>query len=300
PYKKEGLDRLEEISKYAGETVKFLYSEEKRKKFIDVIRFPADTRPGPNTSSLLIHSLTTSALASTHYINKNGVDENLVIIRLAAIFHDIGKLLNWRRHKEISSKKMEELFDTYVDGDARKLVLEASRLISDDKHSLREFLDYGDRKSSGLDRVIKLFIKIIKKSSLYSDLENCLKDYTKTDLEEAFKDWAFWEKYVKEELIKKLTEEFCKTASIIDKENLVFVEESKIVDEDVIFVRVDMRRIQQFIRLNDLWAMNGASRLIDLILYVGIPAYLVDFIKLPLENILYFGGVMRRLFFRES
>ncbi|MEM3569835.1 MAG: hypothetical protein QXU11_11880 [Thermoproteota archaeon] len=289
PYKKEGLNRLEEVFKYAGEIAK-LYSNEKRKEFYDVIRFPADTRPGPNTSSLLIHSLTTSALASTHYINKNGVDENLPIVRLAAIFHDIGKLLDWRRHEKISSREMEELFAIYVDGYAKKAVSEASQLISNASHPLRRFLDYGDRNSSELDRVVALFFKVIKDSNSYNDFENRLKEYAKVGPEEAFNDWNFWNNYVKEDLMEKLTEEFCKRVSTIDKENPAFAEEGRIVDEDVIFVRIDVRRIQQFIKVNDIWAMNGASRLIDLILYVGVPAYLTDVLALPIENVLYFGG----------
>ncbi|MEM2960282.1 MAG: HD domain-containing protein [Candidatus Bathyarchaeia archaeon] len=289
PYSKEGLNRLEEVIKYAGETAK-LYSDEKRRKFYDVIRFPADTRPGPNTSSLLIHSLTASALASTYYINKNGMGENLTVVRLAAIFHDIGKLLDWQKHEEVSSKKLEELFDMYIDGYARKLVSEASELISNNKHPLREFLNYGDRNSSELDRVVTLFFKVIRNSPLYKDLENCLKDYGKAGFEEAYNDWIFWDNYVKEDLVKRLTEEFCKRASMMDEENPIFAEEGKIIDENVIFIRIDVRRIQQFIKVNNLWAMNGASRLIDMILYVGIPAYLVDVLNLPLENILYFGG----------
>jgi hypothetical protein len=293
PYKKDGLENLEELSKYAGETAK-LYSEEKIEKFYDVLRFPADTRPGCNTSSLLIHSLTTSALASAYYIDKNGVDEKLHIVRLAAIFHDIGKFLDWRRHEELSGNKMEELFDRYVDGEARGSILEASKLIRDDKHVLRSFLNSGDAKSSELDRLSSLFCKVIKNTSLYGDLEKCLKDYAKgvtITLDQAFRDWIFWRDYVKEDLARKLTEEFCKRVSMIDKENVIFADKSEDkVDKTLFFIRIDVRKIQQFIKVNDIWAMNGASRLIDLVLYVCVPAYLVDELNMPLESVLYFGG----------
>ena len=297
PYEKEGLSKLEELSKYWGEIAK-LYTEEKVDKFYDVLRFPADTRPGANTSSLLIHSLTASALASTYYINqtnRRGADDNLLITRLSAIFHDIGKFLDWRKHEELSNERMKQLFDEYVDGYAKGLVLEACELIRDSDHPLRAFLSYGDEKSSELDRIVPLFNEVIKKSPLYKDLENCLRSYARergveVSLEKAFMDWSFWTDYVKEDLVRKLTEEFCKRASAIDEENVVFAEKGKIVDEDIIFARIDLRRIQQFVRMNNIWATGGASRLIDLILYVGIPAYLVDFLKLPLESILYFGG----------
>jgi hypothetical protein len=149
-------------------------------------------------------------------------------------------------------------------------------------------------KSSELDRVAQLFYKVIKNTPLYKDLERCLRDYAKggeVSFEKAFKDWIFWTVYVKEDLVKKLTEEFCKRVSIIDEKNVIFTERLEDeTDKNIVFIRIDARKIQQFIKVNDIWAMNGASRLIDLILYVSIPTYLVDELNMPLENILYFGG----------
>ena len=295
PYKKDGLNELEkELKEYLKEIAN-LYTEEKRKKFYEILSFPADTRPGANTSSLLIHALTTSALATVYYINKRGIDENLLVIRLSAIFHDIGKLLNWRRHEERSGEEMRSLFEKYVDGKAREIVLKAYDLIKNSKHPLREFLSYGDRKASELDRVVSLFDKVIRESPLYEEFKDRIEKYArdkgvKASFEEAFMEWSFWVDYVGEDLVKKLTEEFCKRASMISKENPVFMEEGKIVDENVVFVRIDLRGIQRFVKTNNIWAMNGASRLVDLILYVAIPAYLVDNFKVPLENVLYFGG----------
>jgi hypothetical protein len=294
PYERKGLDKLDELLKYAGDVAK-LYSEEKRERFYDVLRFPADTRPGCNTSSLLIHSLTASALSSAYYIESNGIDENLLIVRFAALFHDIGKFLNWKEHEALSVEKVRSLFEAYVDGHARKVILDAEDLIIDRKHILRSFLDYGDTKSSSLDRIAELFYKVIRNTPIYGDLEKCLKEYaigSEIDFNRAFNDWNFWINYVKEDLVKKLTEEFCKRASEIHKGNVVFDEKSVEVevDENIAFIRIDIRRIQQFIKVNNIWAMNGASRLIDMILYTGIPSFIVDELKLPLESVLYFGG----------
>jgi hypothetical protein len=157
-------------------------------------------------------------------------------------------------------------------------------------------LNNGDKKSSQLDVITQLFYKVIANTPLYEDLEKCLKDYAEggeVNFEKAFEDQAFWTVYVKEDLMRRLTEEFCKRVSMIDEKNVIFterLEDKTHVDENIVFIRIDVRRIQQFIKLNDIWAMNGASRLIDLILYVSIPAYLVDKLNMPLESILYFGG----------
>jgi hypothetical protein len=71
-----------------------------------IIKMPADTRIGLNTSSLIIHLLTTSGISSAIYISKRKKDisiKELAILRLLSMFHDIGKIVEWKAHEKRSA-----------------------------------------------------------------------------------------------------------------------------------------------------------------------------------------------------
>ncbi len=326
-FKYKGKLRREDMPYYSWESLirykdilnRIMISDEKlfqprHSLILRILSFPADTRPASNTSSLLIHMLTTSAMASSLYIGEYGCEDtyNLAIVRVTSIFHDLGKFLDWRRHKSISARKVHELFKKYVESgsEAEEIINKSSSIIEEKEISeltyFRNILEKSDRLASGIDRVIWLLPKLLDES-LKNELLNrvnefCGETMVREDekLYKAFTSWKFWEKFVGDELIKKLTLNFCMNASKISpenpviKESLISVNEEKkrkaLITDEISVVRLDLRKIQAYIKSNDIRAMNGASRIIDFIGYVAIPLYLMNQFTLPAETILYFGG----------
>jgi len=292
PYGREGMRFLDAIPSLFSPS---LYTDEMRRKLYNALRFPADTRPGANTSSLLIHSLTSSGIASSILMNKvdprsPGFSRGLAALRLACLFHDIGKMVDWRRHEEVSSDELRSIFDGYVERDAEEIVSGAAELIKGEEASpLKKLLREADAIASASDRVVEIFRSLMEDSPLFKEIEKRAKEFG--SFEKAYMNWDFWDSIGKD-LVRELTEEFCRRASAISGPTFERIAgiKPRILSEDVEVVRVDVRGIQSYIRLNDIWAMNGASREIDNILYVGLPAYLVEKLGLPPESILYFGG----------
>lgn len=292
PYGKRGgriMHRILELSEKRGAA---LYTDEMREKLYRILKFPADTRPGANTSSLLIHAMTASAIASSILIN--GVESHqsrarsLAVLRLACLFHDIGKMVEWREHESVSSMTLNSLFSEYVDGDAKSIISEAASLIQERTHPLRKYLIQADVTSSELDRIVEMFESLMRSSPSFVELEEKAKVWG--GLRRAYMKWEFW-RGVGDDLVRSLTEEFCRRASSISEGTLNCIRiKPKLLNPNVEMVRVDVRGIQSYIRLNDIWAMNGASREIDYILYVALPAYLIEKFEIPLESVLYSGG----------
>lgn len=289
-----------------------LYDEQVRENIFRLLRFPADTRPACNTSSLLIHSLVTSAIATSLYLEKKSKNSNtsskeLATLRLASLFHDIGKVKDWANHKEISAEFIQEIFSDYTEGEEAKEILEgAKKIIRESKDSanfLYEIFKEADIIASNVDRIKYLLLKVItQKSDLKNDLENKMKTYSNSygknfnDMfEELFNDWDFWNNYLGTEYIKKLTEEFCKVVSKISNDNPIFSElneeqPQKQLSEKILIARLDIRQIQAYIRNNNLKAMIGGSRIIDIVTYLSSTLIVTEELKLPPELILYSGG----------
>lgn len=309
PYGKNGIRLMEKFLKYA-EGLRELYSDQALTDLSQILKFPADTRPGANTSSLLIHSMASSGVSCSIFLEKArsaGISVNkrehlLAVLRLACLFHDIGKMVDWARHEEKSSEILLEIFRDYVDGEAREIVSEAAKLIKGEGLTggeelfLRDLLKEGDVRSSAVDRVAKIFRSVMEGSQPFKKLEEKLEEFSRKrgeriEYERAYNDWRFWD-HVGKDLVRELTEEFCRRASTISNETFEKIKDTKpgklYPDSD--FVRIDCRKIQSYIRVNDIWAMNGASREVDFILYVGVPVYIVEKLGIPLESILYFGG----------
>jgi hypothetical protein len=287
-----------------------LYDDQVRESILRLLRFPADTRPACNTSSLLIHSLVTSAFATSLYLenkSNNATLKELVILRLASLFHDIGKVSNWAKHEEISAEFVQEIFGCYVEGEEAKEILESAKKLIRESEASTSFL-YGifkraDIIASNVDRVKGLLLKVIaQRSDLMSDLESKMREYSNNyeknfnDLfEELFDDWEFWNNRLGVNYIKDLTEEFCKVVSKISSENPTFLESKeelpqKKLDDGVLIARLDIRQIQSYIKNNDLRAMIGGSRIIDIATYLSSTFILTEELKLPPELILYSGG----------
>jgi len=287
-----------------------LYDEKAKEKIFELLKFPADTRPACNSSSLIVHSLTVSAFASSLYLEKKKDDANfkeLAILRLASIFHDIGKMFDWSKHESVSSEFVQDVFGAYVEKDAEQILVNAIKLIEKSPgfsiNPLYQVYKHADCIASNIDRVKSLLLKVItQKPDLKEEFEKKIRaysnDFTKnleTLFYELFDDWDFWNNYLDLDYVKKLTEEFCMTASKISSDNPILAELEKetsaqIIDDEVTIVRIDMRGIQSYIRSNDLRTMIGGSRLVDFLTYEVLPSLFIDKLGLCPEAILYSGG----------
>lgn len=279
------------IVKYDHEKIKELQEDLR-----DILRYPADTRPAANSSSLLIHMIVTSAIATCIFASQHaylGAEwlKRVTMLRLLSLFHDIGKfdVTKWHEHEKLSSSIVEELFSEYVEGEAKDLVMKVvDVLASRQEDYLTKIFRQADEIASNIDRLPKYFFK-----ALSAEEERELKEVSHSisiSLEEAYKTWAFWER-IGFEGIRALSEKFAKRASRVTKDNpLLCGEDIKIVTKDVFLARLDIRNIQKYIAVEDLRSLCGASRIVDIVTMVIIPAYLVTKVGLPPENVLYFGG----------
>lgn len=279
----------------------------------DILKFPADTRPAANTSSLLIHLLTTSAIAVSLYLEKiSDLDsEKISILRFASFFHDIGKFFDWTRHEDISEEILHELLDQYIekDSDAARIISAVSKVIkrkkptgSSELDDLRDFVITADKLASSFDRLMRFLFstlnddlknELFKKMAEYLEKNNSDMPVNEKTFYYLSNKWEFWD-FVGLDLIKKLTLNFCNEAMRIYSENPLFSseDEEKTLTDKLKIVRIDIKSIQKFIRSNDIRSMNGASRIIDLLIYLVIPLFLVSNKRITLfaENVLYFGG----------
>ena len=258
-----------------------------------ILDFPADTRPGSNTSSLILHMLTVSAIAISIYMYRNANvrdEEDIQILRLVALFHDIGKIKDWYYHKNESAKFLSEIFnDKTTEGEAKEIIEKAVTLIREkEDDELYKIFKSADKIASASDRMPFIVSQVLKDSQL-------LDDRLKEDIGKRFDDWEFWNRFTSDQK-KELTEEFCKSVSNIEKiiELLEHTNElsNEIFNNEIYIARLDFKSIQSFIKSNNLKVMNGASRLVDLAIFTILPFILCyrNRIGLYPENILYNGG----------
>jgi len=266
-----------------------------------ILRYPADTRPAANSSSLLLHMIVTSAIALCMFMSqypRSGLNwlKQITTLRLLSLFHDVGKfdVTKWYEHEELSSEIVEELFGKYVEGEAKEVVTKVVNMLSSkEEDALTKIFREADAMASNIDRLSKYFSKYFIKA-LSADEVTRLEEVSRSigkSLEEAYKSWDFWKKVGFEE-VKALSEKFAKWASRITRDNPLLVKEEveTPIIKDALLFRLDVRDIQKYIAVRDLRSMCGASKIIDLVTMVIVPAYLITKIGLPAENVLYFGG----------
>ncbi|MEM2709053.1 MAG: hypothetical protein QW534_05335 [Candidatus Methanomethylicia archaeon] len=272
--------------------------ERLREYVMDILRYPADTRYGANTSSLLIHMITTSAIASCLLLSRfkdvKDIQNMLIILRLISLFHDVGKfnMREWHRHEDKSMEFMDKVFSEYVDGDAKKLIDDAKKIMRENTGTIMDIFREADRISSNIDRLVR-YIPDMLSEKVKAELIECAGKYGRS-VEDAYRDWKFWD-FVGYEMIKKLTEDFCRNASRIDSRNPIIRAEVELKEDwkelkEILVTRFDVRGIQNYIRVNDLRSICGASRIVDFTCLVSIPCFIINNLKLPAECILYFGG----------
>ncbi len=249
------------------------------------VAFPADTRPGYNTSSLIAHLLLTSAV--TWALNQ-GIDTcRESAVRLAALLHDIGKAVNPEHHITESLRITEYLLSNIL---THKELEEVKNLI-EEHHKPGSVLKKADEIASEADRLDRLVKEVLDtKISTIEKILNKSRDQ-----------WDFWKAlYEKIEELRKrsivLTEDPVKELSElflreVSKPDLKITEAPKEIQELKIIL-IDIASIQEFVyRAQELKTIAAASSIVDLITQAHLLIYLrYHGIRIPPEAIVYAGG----------
>lgn len=294
----KNLENLSEVVEKTGVLNELKELNKKGEELVwnhKILEFPADTRPGLNTSSLLLHMLTVSGIAIAIYLYRyqSRDDEDIATLRLVSLFHDVGKMKEWHKHQTISSDLLVELMKEHCRGDALQIIERASRIIkeSGNRDQLYDIFKTADRLASSTDRLGHLID--IYCPTLYRKIKEASSIHNK-DVYYIINDWNFWNQFKYEE-IQAFTEEFCRNACKIDINNPMFSQygdesNAEIKSNEVLIYRIDFRSIQHYIHSRNIRVMNGASSIVDRIVNVLIPFYLVIKGDMFAESVLYYGG----------
>lgn len=305
----------EEVKEYTETLVDEVEIISKKFKPIDVdtlLKFPADTRIGLNTSGLIIHFLTVSSIASSIYLNDYEDKYDLVKIRFLSLFHDLGKLQVWKRHEEKSADLIEKWIlnsGSIVEGsEAWKLIEDVITILKEGifEDKCYRIFKIADKVASQIDRIKKAIELSLSEESKEEFIRKVEEYLVKKGVKVSFKDFGeaykeiendgyFWNEFLSVSDIMKYTDEFCKNISRITIDNKVitsFFEKGELIEEvkgKVCIVRFDFSGIQSFIWTNDVRSIMGGSRIVDFVIYVFLPCLLMN-LGLPYESVLIFGG----------
>ena len=272
--------------------------------------FPADTRPGYNTSDLLPHLLTTSALAWAKAIEQRLKRKETALVRLAAMLHDMGKPFYYERHYEVSADVADALLEDILSSNEMKEVREfVSKHHYEAKTKEGNILKEADEIASAIDRLTELVEGVIGKR---------LKKVVgrRVDMNE-IRSWKFWEELhnrreelvkaglAKEDPIRELTEEFVEEVRGRLSDFLIHMRttrESKPV-EGVRLGLVDVGKIQEFVlTAQRLRCVVASSLVVDLLVSAQIPTLVQYHVNrynawLPYEAfVCAAGGIVQILF----
>ncbi len=227
-----------------------------------LLGYPADTRPGYNVSSLMIHWISVSALAWAKGYSLGLERRKLARIRVASLLHDIGKPLNPKKHVEEGVKVVGWLLSDLIDKEdleeiLRLIKLHHSKTASDEEvQVIRE----ADHFSSGMDRLEALVRRVVLKelaSITGKSEEEALKEYYVSG------SWEAWERLeeANQGITRRLTEK-CVRALIL-REVDDFPEGRTFGGVSV--VKLDVASIQGFVRESEkLPLLAASSYIVDL------------------------------------
>ncbi len=281
-------ERAEDQGHTIFDVAKELFEPETADKLFRIwIAFPADTRPGHNTSSLIAHSLMTSAIAWA--LNHGADRRSLAKLRLVALLHDLGKPFDPQRHYKPSKQLADQLLKGLVSEKTLEELLDAI-----ENHHRQPFINEADRLSSAADRVNKL-VKLALGEKL-SKIKEILR------LDKTERDWEFWiaiherrDELVqaglfREDPIRELTEEFLdKVDELVGSAE--YRKEPPKSDSRINLVFIDIASIQEYVlRGHEIRVVAAASHLIELAVHAHFYWYLRRKLQLPPEAVIYSGG----------
>jgi len=249
------------------------------KEFYNI--FPADDRPGFNTSSLLIHSITTSALASCIFINNKELEKfsllEIECIRTSSFFHDIGKPMSKKKHVGNSVNLFKKYFTDILSEDILNIIINTIKSHHKENPSgITRYVKWGDILSSASDRLTNFTLKIL------SDKLNGIK--------ENFNNKEFW--IQNENKIPELTKLYLKNyeKELLQKDT-IDIEFQK--EGEIALIRGDIRHIHEYIdHVKTLAELRNSSSLLDYTLTIYLVEKLLEKKELEInpENILYSSG----------
>jgi len=254
------------------------------------IAFPADTRPGYNTSSLLAHVLMTSAIAWALALSEGprGAGEE-ALIRLSALLHDLGKAVDPEAHVKASEALARWLLQGLVSESALEKLVEAIR----EHHRYVPLLSEADRLASSADRLRHLVDTII--GGKIESVERLLGGSRDR--------WDFWRRIHErrgelaiEDPLKEFTEEFLKGIEKLKPKELIekFLKDVEKPEQGspLSLVLFDVESIQGFVgRSQEVRVVAAASHLIELAVHVHFLEFLrSNGVRVPPEAVIYAGG----------
>jgi HD superfamily phosphodiesterase len=257
------------------------------------LSFPADTRPGYNTSGLIPHLLTTSAIAWALAVEDGLNREDAAKARLVALLHDMSKPFNYRRHWEIADKVVELILDRDVLGseivDELIKAVKIHHIYSGDK--IGDIIHRADMAAASVDRLGRLTEDVLGKDLgekfrvLYGPGEQAWQEWSELEKENSGK-------------IRELSRKFIDTIKK-DRGNRITQnqEDRNVEDGKILYFLVDIGGIQDFIyRTVDLRTVAASSYVIDFVtsayIMMGLQHYLAKYrnVWIPVEAFMINGG----------
>jgi 5'-deoxynucleotidase YfbR-like HD superfamily hydrolase len=293
----EFVKELENLLPQTFDVAKELFDPETTDLVFNLwIAFPADTRPGHNTSSLIAHSLMTSAIAwALNYESSEGgrPGEDPAVIRLVALLHDLGKVEDPLNHPEASKELARQLLEGLVsEGTLDKLLNAIER-----HHFEETVIKEADRLSSAADRVNKLVeLALGEKISKIKEILGFGMD------ERAEWKWDFWkavhqnrDKLIRaglfrEDPLRELTEEFLQKVDYVVRSEEYHRSPHR-SDSRIKLALIDIASIQEYVlRGQEIRVIAAASHIIELAVHAHFYWYLRRRVHLPPEAVIYSGG----------
>ncbi|MEM2542653.1 MAG: hypothetical protein QXR35_04245, partial [Candidatus Korarchaeum sp.] len=290
------IDYLKPLVESAGPDP--LIDEELREKIRRAwLVFPADTRPGANTSSLVAHLLTTSSIAWSLAYNSTKDRERLAILRISAQLHDIAKPIEPRAHYRI--EVFGDLVRSLLGGilneeEVNEVVKMVKTHHLDEEGAVRR----ADHISAETDRIKEIVRSIIGEEFNSAEFRAIASSSQRDVFELAYgggKDsWDFWEtvEKVMPGKIKELSVKFVERLSDAPE-----IQSEPKPRDDLNYFLIDVGGVQEYVyRSPKLRAVAAASLFIDYLTSFILPLYIQvwfmenEKIFVPLETFLLTSG----------
>lgn len=288
-------ERIMDLAKLTG-VDKLVSGERIDTVFNTVIKIPADTRPGLNTSKLIIHLLTTSALAVCKGLCRGLNSLEIGVLRLACLLHDLGKPDQWfskepikTSHAKLSADIAEELLKEVLNSETLNKIKELItfhheyyKVKDPSLRKLCKILIESDSDASSVDRIADIVADTVAEE-LNVKVEDAKAMLKKSGVEV----WKWWLS-LSEDKIRKTTDTVAKKLSRKPLEIKEPTEADVVKDVRVVFC--DLRGIQRFINVESLRALAIRSFIVDLATIYAIPRTLIEVFNVNPENVVYAGG----------